>query len=105
MTVKETLIRLFEENKGHYISGEEIAQALHCSRTAVWKAVNQLKEDGYEIEAVKNKGYMLSLESDVLSEQAISRYLEHTYPAQFLLTEGNRSLHQHAASSGRYRHG
>ena len=56
MTVKETLIRLFEENKGHYISGEEIAQALHCSRTAVWKAVNQLKEDGYEIEAVKNKG-------------------------------------------------
>ena len=75
MTVKETLIRLFEENKGHYISGEEIAQELHCSRTAVWKAVNQLKEDGYEIEAVKNKGYMLSLESDVLSEQAISRYL------------------------------
>ena len=68
MTVKETLIRLFEENKGHYISGEEIAQELHCSRTAVWKAVNQLKEEGYEIEAVKNKGYMLSLESDVLSE-------------------------------------
>ena len=56
MTVKETLIRLFEENKGHYISGEEIAQELHCSRTAVWKAVNHLKEDGYEIEAVKNKG-------------------------------------------------
>ncbi len=100
MTVKETLIRLFEENKGHYISGEEIAQALHCSRTAVWKAVNQLKEDGYEIEAVKNKGYMLSLESDVLSEQAISRYLEHTYPVSVFqeITSTNDVLKKLAVS-------
>ena len=100
MTVKETLIRLFEENKGHYISGEEIAQELHCSRTAVWKAVNQLKEDGYEIEAVKNKGYMLSLESDVLSEQAISRYLEHAYPVSVFqeITSTNDVLKKLAVS-------
>lgn len=100
MTVKETLIRLFEENKGHYISGEEIAQELRCSRTAVWKAVNQLKEDGYEIEAVKNKGYMLSMDSDVLSEQAISRYLDHEYPVSVFqeITSTNDVLKKLAVS-------
>lgn len=100
MTVKETLIRLFEENKGSYISGEEIAQALHCSRTAVWKAVKQLKDDGYEIEAVKNKGYMLSLESDVLSEQAIDCYLNHAYPVSVFpeITSTNDVLKKLAVS-------
>jgi len=75
MAVKNTLIALLEENKGRFISGEEIADKLNCSRTAVWKAVNQLKDDGYVIESTKNKGYKLSETSDVLSEEAINRYL------------------------------
>ena len=47
MTVKETLIRLFEENKGHYISGEEIAQKLRCSRTAVGLEGGKSAEGGW----------------------------------------------------------
>lgn len=79
MAVKKTLTALLEENKGRFISGEEIAEKLNCSRTAVWKAVNQLKEEGYEIISIKNKGYKLSENSDVLSEEAISRYLDGNY--------------------------
>lgn len=51
-----------------YISGQDLCQKFGVSRTAVWKAINQLKEAGYEIEAVQNKGYKLLETPDVLSE-------------------------------------
>ncbi|MBQ6595364.1 MAG: biotin--[Clostridia bacterium] len=47
------------------------------SRTAVWKAIRQLKADGYEIEAVTSQGYRLLSDSDVLSAEGIARYLQH----------------------------
>ena len=54
MKTKEQLLILFENNKGCYFSGEEIAEALSVSRTAVWKAVKTLRDDGYRIDAVPN---------------------------------------------------
>ena len=35
------------------------ARGLGVSRTAVWKAIRQLEEEGYAIEAVRNRGYRL----------------------------------------------
>ena len=67
MTTKEKLLALLEDSKGTFFSGEEIARALQVSRAAVWKAVNALREDGYTIDAVTNKGYRLSPDSDILS--------------------------------------
>ena len=51
-----------------YISGQELCSRFGVSRTAVWKAINQLKEEGYEIEAVQNKGYRLKASPDVIGE-------------------------------------
>lgn len=76
MGTKEELLTLFENNKGMYFSGEDIAEKLSVSRTAVWKAVESLRSDGYNIDAVRNKGYSLSVETDILSEQGIRKYLE-----------------------------
>lgn len=42
------------------MSGQELCQRFQVSRTAVWKAVGQLKKEGYEIQAVQNKGYLLT---------------------------------------------
>ena len=42
-----------------YISGQELCERFGVSRTAIWKAVKQLKEAGYVIEAVQNKGYKI----------------------------------------------
>ena len=42
-----------------YLSGQQLCDHFQVSRTAVWKAINQLKEEGYEIEAVRNKGYRI----------------------------------------------
>lgn len=79
MTTKESILALFEEQKGKYFSGEEIATRLSVSRAAVWKAVKSLRKEGYVIDAVQNKGYCLSTETDILSVQGIQKYLDSEY--------------------------
>ena len=68
MSVKQNVIALLEENRSKVISGQELANQLHVSRAAIWKAIKTLKEEGYNIEATPNKGY-------VLSKQGIAYYL------------------------------
>ena len=75
MSVRECVLAEFEKNRGVYLSGEELASRLNVSRTAVWKAVKSLQEEGYEIEGINNRGYCLSGESDILSVPAILKYL------------------------------
>lgn len=75
MTTKEKLLALFESSREVYLSGEDIAQKLSISRTAVWKAVKALQNEGYTIDAVTNKGYCLSNHTDILSAQGIRKYL------------------------------
>lgn len=79
MATKEKLLELFEANKGIYFSGEEIAQKLSVSRAAVWKAVKNLRSEGYMIDAVTNRGYCLSVKTDILSPQGIQKYLNPEY--------------------------
>lgn len=76
MSTKDTVLALFEKNKGFFISGERIAQELDISRTAVWKAVKKLQSEGYQIKAVTNRGYCLDKESDVLTVRGIRSYLD-----------------------------
>ena len=45
------------QDSGAPLSGEELAQRFGVSRNSVWKAVNRLKEAGYEITAATNRGY------------------------------------------------
>lgn len=56
--MKAEIITLLRQ-RGTYVSGQEICGQFHVSRTAVWKAIEQLKKEGYHIEAVQNKGYLL----------------------------------------------
>lgn len=75
MKLKNRVIQILEDNKGEYVSGETIAESLNVSRNAIWKAVNTLKENGYVIEAVRNRGYRLSEKSNIFSEQIIRALL------------------------------
>ncbi|HBR32513.1 MAG: biotin--[acetyl-CoA-carboxylase] ligase [Eubacteriales bacterium] len=72
---KDRILSMLEENKGIYLSGQELAKRLFVTRSAVWKAINMLRRDGYIIKAVKNKGYMLPHDSDIVSEQSIRPFL------------------------------
>ena len=74
--MKEEILRLLRSADG-YISGQELCNRFGVSRTAVWKAINQLKEAGYEIEAQQNKGYKLMAAPDLMTEAEI-KSLMHT---------------------------
>ncbi len=76
MSTKSKLLELLEKQKGSYLSGEELAQQLDISRTAVWKAMKSLRQEGYQIQAVTNKGYALCQENDILSGEAVRCFLE-----------------------------
>ena len=56
MKLRLELLKLLEENRDRDLSGEWIGKSLGVSRNAVWKAMRSLREDGYRIEAVQNRG-------------------------------------------------
>lgn len=73
--MKKEILDMLEQEKGRPVSGLMIGKQLGISRNAVWKAVNQLKEEGYSITSVPNKGYVLSVASDVLDTGLVSSHL------------------------------
>ena len=79
MTTREKLLTLLESRQGSFVSGEEIAGNLNLSRAAVCKAVKQLRQTGYAIEAVTNRGYRLSPEGDILSVPGVKKYLNRDF--------------------------
>ena len=75
MKTKEAVLLYLQEHTGEPISGEKMALALNKSRTSIWKAIQSLKKEGYAIDSSTNKGYTLSENNDVLSEQQINQEL------------------------------
>ncbi len=63
---------MFRQATGSYVSGEEICRDLGISRTAVWKQIRQLRDLGYEIEAIPSKGYRLKSTPDTLISSAVT---------------------------------
>ena len=62
-------------NADDFISGQEISEKLGVSRQAVWKSINALKEKGYEIQSVTNRGYRLVSSPDYLNESSLKSLL------------------------------
>lgn len=58
-------------NTNGYVSGQELCEKLGVSRTAVWKGIQKLKEEGYGIDAIPHKGYRLTETPDVLSVEEL----------------------------------
>ncbi|MDD2679355.1 MAG: biotin--[acetyl-CoA-carboxylase] ligase [Candidatus Omnitrophica bacterium] len=66
----------FLEGKNGYISGEEMSSHLKISRQALWKHIQDLKDAGYNIEAVPHLGYRLEAVPDRLFAFEVSRGLD-----------------------------
>lgn len=77
MSSREAVLSLLR-NEGAFLSGEEISRRLGLSRTAVWKAVDVLRREGYEIEARTGLGYRLAAAPDALTEAEIRSFLGET---------------------------
>lgn len=61
---------------GEAVSGQQLADRLGVSRTAIWKHMQALQEQGFAFETVKKKGYVLKGTPNVLTEQEIQSHLE-----------------------------
>lgn len=73
MSTREKALELL--GNGETVSGAEMARELGVSRNAVWKVMNSLRQNGYEIEAVTNRGYRLVSVPEQLSGTEIRRRL------------------------------
>lgn len=77
--MKNEILELLR-NGSEYISGQELCERFGVSRTAVWKAIEQLKKEGYIIEAVRNRGYRLCFaNSDVYNAAEIEANIKTKY--------------------------
>ena len=81
--LKYEVLKILLASSSH-ISGQTISNRLGVSRTAIWKAVNALKNEGYNIESVNNRGYLLLENKGILNrieiEQRMDSYKYKTLP-------------------------
>ena len=73
--MKTKILKILRNADG-FVSGQAICESLGVSRTAVWKVINQLKEEGYEFDAVSNKGYRIVNYPDILTKSEIESQLD-----------------------------
>ena len=72
---KYKILDILIKNKGNFISGETLSEELNVSRTAIWKGVKSLKDKGYNIIGVNNKGYCL-MEDNNISDYEIKNTIK-----------------------------
>lgn len=70
MKSKDYILKALKE-ADDYLSGEDLAQAMNISRAAVWQAIKALRQDGYHIDAVTNRGYRLNENYEALDAERI----------------------------------
>lgn len=74
--MREKIIDVLVSNTGTFVSGEELSRDLNISRSAVWKHIEELRQEGYVIEAATRKGYRIMQRPDILHPREINRYLK-----------------------------
>lgn len=72
--MKSEILHLLR-NADNYVSGQQLCEAFGVSRTAVWKVINQLKEEGYVIDSIQNKGYKITEYPDIITKDEIESLL------------------------------
>ena len=79
---KDDVLALLEQADAP-VSGEQMCKTLGLTRAAVWKAIEALRADGYEIEAATRRGYFLC--TCPLTKSALERRLAGQFPAERLI--------------------
>ncbi len=76
LEIKGKIIKALRASRMDFVSGEEISSSLGFSRASLWKYINKLREDGYEIKASPHRGYSLKASPDKLYAHEISADLK-----------------------------
>lgn len=104
MSTKKEVLEILLRNEDEYISGEEIAKRLDVSRTAIWKAMNELKKEGHDIQSIAHKGYAYK-QMDILTEEGVRFALGKIWSDLVIsiieqIDSTNKALKQKAAEDG-----
>jgi BirA family biotin operon repressor/biotin-[acetyl-CoA-carboxylase] ligase len=62
----EKILEVLKKNPNSYVSGEDLCKQAGVSRAAIWKRIEKLREEGYDIEASPHVGYRLLRIPDTL---------------------------------------
>jgi len=71
MSLKGEILEKLKSVFPSHVSGQSIAESFGVSRSAVWKAVNRLKREGYPIEGSPRRGYRLKAPSDLITQENV----------------------------------
>ena len=69
------ILELLRRQEG-FLSGEDIGRELSITRAAVCKGIQKLREEGYEIEAVTNRGYRLTNPETMYNKRELEQGLK-----------------------------
>lgn len=82
--MRERILKMLREQED-YVSGQALCQYFGVSRTAVWKHIQALKNEGYAIDSVSNRGYKLLKEPDLVTAAQIKPRLRTQWAAHNLV--------------------
>lgn len=71
MKIKDKVLARLNNSSGELVSGGELARELGVTRNSIWKAINQLKKEGYDVTSHSNQGYLLNGMVDIINEEKI----------------------------------
>lgn len=101
--MKERILAYLKSRDG-FVSGQAISEELGVSRTAIWKYINALKKEGYEIESVTRKGYRLLQSPDIITKEELAAFLpEGIFPGGiccFPVVDSTNEAAKRAVASG-----
>lgn len=75
MKNKDRVLHILYAKNGECVSSSEISEKLNITRSAIFKIINELKEQGHNIESIHHRGYRLSKKEDMISVDRINEYL------------------------------
>jgi BirA family biotin operon repressor/biotin-[acetyl-CoA-carboxylase] ligase len=102
--MQSLILQMLREHPGEFVSGEAMCKAFGVSRTAIWKHIKDLQDAGYEIEAVRNKGYRLQSSPDLVTAAEIREGLSTSLLGQNIIyrdtIDSTNNLAQELALNG-----
>lgn len=75
LSMKDEILKRFLFANGEPLSGQNLADQLGISRTAIWKHLQTLQEEGYTFDTIKKKGYILTAKPDKVDPARITSLL------------------------------
>ncbi len=78
---KDLILSRLRDKEGQYLSGALLCSEIGISRAAIWKHVRSLRQNGYQISALPNRGYRLDREPDLLNIEKFKQRSIYYYQA------------------------